>query len=195
MPDLVGDPRFENAPWGIAQEHWQPLKDIIEPIIRTRPRDEWLSILREADVPCAPVLSRQEFIDHPQTRALEMRQEIDDPTLGRMVQMGLPVFLNDTPGEIGGAAPEKSDDRAALQWLAEPKRDALPKGEPHIAEKPPLDGVTVLDFASYIAGSYGPMILAQLGAKVIKSKASRAIRFAISVSASSAGTRASADFL
>jgi crotonobetainyl-CoA:carnitine CoA-transferase CaiB-like acyl-CoA transferase len=167
-PDLVGDPRFENAPWGIAQEHWQPLKDIIEPIIRTRPRDEWLSILREADVPCAPVLSRREFIDHPQTRALEMRQEIDDPTLGRMVQMGLPVFLNDTPGEIGGAAPEKSDDRAALQWLAEPKRDALPKGAPHIDGKPPLDGVTVLDFASYIAGSYGPMILAQLGAKVIK---------------------------
>ena len=26
----------------------------------------------------------------------------------------------------------------------------------------------VLDFASYIAGSYGPMILAQIGAKVIK---------------------------
>ena len=69
-PDLVGDPRFENAPWGIAQEHWQPLKDIIEPIIRTRSRDEWLRILREADVPCAPVMSRHEFIDHPQTRAL-----------------------------------------------------------------------------------------------------------------------------
>ncbi|HLX04971.1 MAG TPA: CoA transferase [Candidatus Binatus sp.] len=167
-PDLVGDPRFENAPWGIAQEHWQPLKDIIEPIIRARPRDEWLSILRESDVPCAPVMSRQEFIDHPQTRALAMRQEIDDPTLGRMVQMGLPVFLNDNPGEINGAAPEKGDDRAALQWLAEPKRDASAMSKPHLDGKPPLDGVTVLDFASYIAGSYGPMILAQLGAKVIK---------------------------
>ncbi|HYB91299.1 MAG TPA: CoA transferase, partial [Candidatus Binataceae bacterium] len=32
----------------------------------------------------------------------------------------------------------------------------------------PLDGLLVLDFASYIAGSYGPMILAQLGANVIK---------------------------
>jgi crotonobetainyl-CoA:carnitine CoA-transferase CaiB-like acyl-CoA transferase len=167
-PELVGDPRFESAPWGIAQEHWQPLKDIIEPIIRTRPRDEWLSILRESDVPCAPVMSRQEFIDHPQTRALGMRHEIDDPTLGRMVQMGLPVFLNDTPGEIVGAAPEKGDDRAALEWLAEPKRGSSPNSELGIVEKPPLDGVTVLDFASYIAGSYGPMILAQLGAKVIK---------------------------
>ena len=167
-PDLVGDPRFENAPWGIAGEHWQPLKDIIEPIIRTRPRDEWLSILREADVPSAPVMTRQEFIDHPQTRALGMRQDLDDPTLGPMIQMGLPVFLNDTPGEIGGAAPDKGDDHAALQWLAEPTRDAPLNADPLSTEKPPLDGVTVLDFASYIAGSYGPMILAQLGAKVIK---------------------------
>ena len=167
-PDLVGDPRFENAPWGIAGEHWQPLKDIIEPIIRTRPRDQWLSILREADVPCAPVMTRQEFIDHPQTRALDMRKEIDDPTLGRMIQMGLPVFLNDTPGEITGAAPENGDERAALQWLREPTRDSSQKTDLRVTEKPPLDGVTVLDFASYIAGSYGPMILAQLGAKVIK---------------------------
>ncbi len=51
-----------------------------------------------------------------------MRHEIDDPTLGRMIQMGLPVFLNDTPGEITGAAPKKGDDRAALQWLREPTR-------------------------------------------------------------------------
>jgi len=167
-PDLVGDPRFEGAPWGIAAEHRQPLKDLIESIIRTRPRDEWLSILREADVPCAPVMSRLEFINHPQTRALEMRREIDDPTLGRTLQMGQPVFLNDTPGEIAGPAPKAGDDRVARQWLAEPMRDAAPKSGLHITEKPPLDGVTVLDFASYIAGSYGPMILAQLGARVIK---------------------------
>jgi len=167
-PDLVGDPRFENAPWGIASEHWQALKDIIEPIIRTRPRNQWLSILRESDVPCAPVLTRHEFIDHPQTRALGMRREIDDPTLGRMIQMGLPVFLNDTPGEITGPAPKIADDHTALQWLAEPSRDTPHKSGLRVTEKPPLDGVTVLDFASYIAGSYGPMILAQLGAKVIK---------------------------
>ena len=32
----------------------------------------------------------------------------------------------------------------------------------------PLDGLLVLDFCSYIAGSYGPMILGQMGADVIK---------------------------
>lgn len=167
-PDLVGDPRFENAPWGIAAEYWQPLKDIVEPIIRTKPREEWLSILRESDVPCAPVMTRHEFIENAQVRALGMRREVDDPTLGRTIQMGLPVFLNDTPGEIVGPAPARGDDRAALEWLREAKRDDVSAAKAPHKSRPPLDGVTVLDFASYIAGSYGPMILAQLGAKVIK---------------------------
>src|SRR5262249_32635952 len=105
-PDLVSDPRFEQAPWGIPSDHWQALKDIIEPIIRAKSRDEWLQTLRASDVPCAPVMTRQEFIDDRQVRALEMRREIQDPTLGYTVQMGLPLFLSDTPGRIVGPAPK-----------------------------------------------------------------------------------------
>ena len=170
-PDLVADDRFENAPWGIASAHWQELKDIIEPITRSRPRAEWLRILREADVPSAPVMTRQEFIEWEQTRALGMRQEIADPTLGATVQMGLPFFLNDTPGAITGPAPAVGDERVATQWLAEPRTQDARAAATQSAvrsEKGPLDGIFVLDFASYIAGSYGPMILAQLGAEVIK---------------------------
>ncbi len=113
-------------------------------------------------------MTRHEFIEHAQVRALGMRREIDDPALGRTIQMGLPVFLNDTPGEIVGPAPAPGDDRAALEWLREAKRDNPQLSKATHKTRPPLDGVTVLDFASYIAGSYGPMILAQLGAKVIK---------------------------
>ncbi|MGO9452100.1 MAG: CaiB/BaiF CoA transferase family protein [Candidatus Binataceae bacterium] len=169
-PDLVADPRFENAPWGIPSAHWQELKDIIEPIIRTKPRAEWLRILREYDVPCAPVMTRQEHIEWEQTRALTMRHEIDDPTLGATVQMGLPFFLSDTPGAISGPARARGDDRIARKWIAASNRPqpAAAPIQPKILGKGPLDGVVVLDFASYIAGSYGPMILAQLGANVIK---------------------------
>ncbi|MGO9606818.1 MAG: CaiB/BaiF CoA transferase family protein [Candidatus Binataceae bacterium] len=169
-PDLVADPRFENAPWGIPSAHWQELKDIIEPIIRTKPRAEWLRILREYDVPCAPVMTRQEHIEWEQTRALGMRQEINDPTLGATVQMGLPFFLNDTPGAISGPAAARGDDHVARKWIAasNPPQTAAAPIQPKISGKGPLDGVVVLDFASYIAGSYGPMILAQLGANVIK---------------------------
>jgi len=169
-PELVADPRFENAPWGISPDHWQEAKDLIAAIMRTRPRDEWLGILRQHDVPCAPVLARHEFIDWEQTRALGMRRELNDPSLGTTVQMGLPVFLNDTPGEIIGPAPKAGDERGGREWLALPDSNPAlyPREKIGSRDGGPLDGLLVLDFASYIAGSYGPMILAQLGANVIK---------------------------
>jgi len=174
-PDLVSDPCFENAPWGIPKEHWQELNEIIEPIIRTRPRGEWLTLLREADVPCAPVLTRAEFIDHPQTRALGMRRAVDDPVLGSTIQLGVPVTLNANPGDISGPAPLAGPDgpAAALQSLGSNPRlldgeaSTLAGGGVKMA-RGPLSRVLVLDFCSYIAGSYGPMLLAQMGADVIK---------------------------
>lgn len=163
LPELVSDPRFENAPWGIPAEHWQALKDILEPVIRTKPREEWLKILREADVPCAPVMTRQEFIEFPQVDAIGMRQRLRDPILGDTVQLGVPVTLDATPGEIIGPAP---DVNRTITFHN--KNAAVQSSRVGDHLKGPLDGITVLDFASYIAGSYGPMILAQLGANVIK---------------------------
>jgi crotonobetainyl-CoA:carnitine CoA-transferase CaiB-like acyl-CoA transferase len=161
--DLVGDARFEGAPWGIPKENWQVLKDILEPIIRTRPSDEWLKLLREADVPCAPVMSRREFIEHPQTHALGMNREVADPVLGATIQPGITMNLTDTPGEIAGPAPLPSATLPAAS-----SANTAPMADRTSAPRGPLSGVLVLDFCSYIAGSYGPMILAQMGADVIK---------------------------
>ena len=55
----------------------------------TKSREEWLRILRENDVPCAPVTSRQEPIDWRQTVHNGMRVEIQYPGLGETVQMGV----------------------------------------------------------------------------------------------------------
>jgi crotonobetainyl-CoA:carnitine CoA-transferase CaiB-like acyl-CoA transferase len=114
------------------------------------------------------VLERSEFIDHPQTRALAMRSEIDDPILGHTVQPGVSVAMNDTPGEIPGPAPMlESNGAAAPEALAEPHTESMGVSVRDLS-RGPLTGTLVLDFCSYIAGSYGPMILAQMGADVIK---------------------------
>ena len=110
-PELVSDPRFEGAPWGVPTQHRQALKDLLQEIIATRPREEWLRILSENDIPCAPVLSRTDFINHPQVDALAMRRAIDDPTLGATIQGGIAVGLELTPGEIAGPAPALGHDR------------------------------------------------------------------------------------
>jgi len=169
-PDLVADERFEGAPWGIPKQNWQTLVEILEPIIRTRPRDQWLALLRAADVPSAPVLTRHEFIDHPQTRALAMRHEVADPALGDTIQPGVSINLGATPGAVAGPAPAVTADGidAAARWLAEAPRIRTAASPARATSCGPLTGVVVLDFCSYIAGSYGPMILAQMGADVIK---------------------------
>jgi len=168
-PELVSDARFEGAPWGVPSQHRQALKNLLQEIIAARPREEWLRILRENDIPCAPVLSRADFINHPQVDALGMRRAIDDPTLGATIQPGITVGLELTPGEIAGPAPAmKNDDRGVEEWLTEPPSRSHNDAARGKFARGPLNGLLVLDFCSYIAGSYGPMILGQMGADVIK---------------------------
>ncbi len=185
-PEWVSDPRYDKAPWGIAPADRDELAAHIAAIIMTKPRAAWLRLLREHDVPCAPVTSRQEFMDFSQTLYNGMRVTLDDPHLGKTVQMGVPLRLSQTPGAVKGPAPLLGQDteavkRSAVSRQAVSRQPSAVSGQqppPPIRDcglrtddgrqPPPLNGVLVLDFASYIAGTLGPMILAQLGATVIK---------------------------
>lgn len=160
-PDLVADPRFEHAPWGMSSENREALRRILEPIIRTRPMLEWLEILRENDVPCAPIASRAEFFDAPQVRYMDARKEVLDSILGTTAQIATPVRLSATPGRIRPEGVPGGDSAAS-------PADADLSVATVIADAPPLEGVLVLDFSSYIAGSFCGMLLAQLGAEVVK---------------------------
>ena len=178
-PELVSDPRFENAPMGLATEQRAALIEILTPIMRSRPAGEWLEILRSQDVPASPVFTRREFIDDAQVRHVGMRRELADPVLGATVQMGVPIVLSATPGEITGPAPTLDECGPTLEaLLAEAQRLPVHAGRgaalaatnssPSNPSKGPLAGTFVLDFTGYIAGSYTTMLLAHLGAEVIK---------------------------
>lgn len=169
-PDLISNPRFENAPWGVQGADKEELKDIVARSIRGKPRDEWLAILRDAEIPCAPVMTRKECIDSPQVRSIGMRREIMDPTLGPTIQSGVPIKLHSTPGDIICPAPVPEPDRDLLARLAQktPRRQPVAPPAGRSFQRGPLEGVLVLDFSGYIAGSLGPMFLGQFGADVLK---------------------------
>ena len=53
--------------------------DLIGNRLLERPRDYWLSVLAEADVPAAPVLTTQQYMDLPQVRHSSLVQTVEDP--------------------------------------------------------------------------------------------------------------------
>lgn len=72
---------------------------------RTKTRDEWVELLRQADVPAAPVYSLDEVPNDPQVKSRKMVVELDHPKLGKIKQAGISIKLSDTPGEVRSLAP------------------------------------------------------------------------------------------
>jgi crotonobetainyl-CoA:carnitine CoA-transferase CaiB-like acyl-CoA transferase len=167
LEDCLVDPRFDGAPLAVADlEARKELAARVDAAFVRRPRDEWLRILEEADVPRAPVLAREEFAEDPQVAHNHMLIEVVDPEVGPTRQMGIPVVLHDTPGRVRGPAPRLNEYAEAMRApRPQPRADAPSVLEPRQA---PLDGVVVLDLSGFIAGANCPMLLADMGATVIK---------------------------
>ena len=98
--------------------------------------------------------------------------DVDDPELGPLRQVGPPIRFSGVepvaarPGTGTGGA---DDDRLGeLERGGRRRRvaEAATAGAPTIGA--PLEGITVVDFASFFATAYGSKILSDLGADVIK---------------------------
>jgi CoA:oxalate CoA-transferase len=62
-------------------------------------REEWLKLLRKAEVPCAPILSIDEVFGDPQVVHDEMKIELDLPACGRIPMTGSPIKETPKPDE------------------------------------------------------------------------------------------------
>lgn len=132
-----------------------------------KPRAEWLRILEEADLPRAPVGVREDWFRGEVVEANEMCVSLTHPRLGPVLIPGVPAKLQGTPGEVQSLLADTSV--AALA----PHAPVLRAGRSPSRQQPsesggPLTGVRVLDFGGYIAGTFGPTVLAAFGADVIK---------------------------
>ncbi len=163
--DLLADPRFEGFPYAIPKEDGlQVITQRLEKAFGSKPRQEWLDILKAADIPAGPVLTRDEYLENPQVIHNRMQVEIDDPEIGRSVQIGIPLTLRGKPGAIQSPAPLLGQHNDASSWRDVPARRC---GSP-FARHAPLDGVKVLDLGTTYAGPFSCMVLADLGADVTK---------------------------
>lgn len=103
--EWLTDPLFEDAPMLITPPRSFEVERIMAGILATKTREEWLEFLRSHDIPCAPAKRVDEFLDDPQVAANEMVVELEDPNVGTIREMGIPVKLSLTPGRVKGPSP------------------------------------------------------------------------------------------
>ena len=103
LEHLLSDPDYSD---NLKRAQKSPeLHGLISGILSTRPRDHWLRVLEEADVPAAPVLERDEIFNHPQIGANRMLAVQDHSEAGAVDMVNIPVRLSDTPGGLRSPAP------------------------------------------------------------------------------------------
>ena len=100
---LLKDERFKTP--ALRDENADQRLNLIQEALLKRPAEEWLKILDDAGVPCAPVLTRREMIDHPQVAASEIVVEHDHPHVGRLRQARPAARFEGTPTAIRHGAP------------------------------------------------------------------------------------------
>src|SRR5215467_13271297 len=130
IKDVIQEPRFNRGRPPQDTQEDRELRAIVAQVIRTKPYAEWASIFDEADVPFAQARLTEESLNDPQVAANSMVIELQDPEVGPLVQMGVPIELSVTPGRAQGprVLPDTQPSR-----LSEELSDILPTSDsqPH----------------------------------------------------------------
>ncbi|MFZ6746587.1 CaiB/BaiF CoA transferase family protein [Undibacterium sp. JH2W] len=103
LQELADDPRFSTNPQRV--EHRDVLVPVLAEMVKRKTKQEWISLLEEAGVPCGPINKLDEVFDDPQVLAREMQINLPHPTAGQVKLVASPMKLSATPVTYPSAPP------------------------------------------------------------------------------------------
>jgi crotonobetainyl-CoA:carnitine CoA-transferase CaiB-like acyl-CoA transferase len=160
-PEALAAPALHDAV--VRREIFDGLIDVIDGLFADEAREDFVDRGQSLGLPCAPVNTPTEFVADAQLAARNFFVDVVDPSLGEVRLPGRPVVTSADLFRPGRAAPclgEHTGEPFAGDGTAEPADLANP-----------LTGVRVLSFGAFVAGNTSALMLAELGADVVKIEA------------------------
>jgi crotonobetainyl-CoA:carnitine CoA-transferase CaiB-like acyl-CoA transferase len=102
-PQWLDDPRFKTAE--LRDQNIDARLQMTQDVLQGRTTGEWLARLEAEGVPCAPVLTRDQVIAHPQVLASGILMESEHPVAGRLRQTRAAARFSQTPTMLRRGAP------------------------------------------------------------------------------------------
>ena len=99
---------------GTARHGSQELAALLEETFSTQDTEDWLELLDAAGVVAGPIYNMEQVYRDPQVLAREMLVDTEDPELGTLHNIGVPVKLSATPGSIRRRAPALGEHSAEV---------------------------------------------------------------------------------
>jgi len=100
---LIDDYRFLMP--GDRKARQDELATLLEETFSTDTTGNWLKLLEDAGVVAGPIYNMDQVYKDPQVLARQMLVDLEDPELGTIHNIGIPVKLSSTPGQIRTRAP------------------------------------------------------------------------------------------
>lgn len=97
-PEWKTDPGFATPPARLDKLNL--IFDTVEAWTMTRTKFEVMEICNPLDIPVGPILSMKEIAEESSLRETGTIVEVDHPTRGKYLSVGMPVKLSDSPAEV-----------------------------------------------------------------------------------------------
>jgi crotonobetainyl-CoA:carnitine CoA-transferase CaiB-like acyl-CoA transferase len=170
LEHIFENPRLKTAPM-LTDEAKYELRELELQRINEKTLEEWMDLFvnHAPDVAAEPLMSTQEGMKHPQIVHNGHVQDVQDPHMGATKQLGVLALFRETPGTIKGPAPDPGQHtQEIINHTTNQTRPVTIYRNPQPLPKHPLEGITVIDQTTVLAGPLASTLLAEIGARVIR---------------------------
>lgn len=117
--ELREDARFVNNT--ARRQNIGALETELNARFKTCTTDEWLEILKQHEIPCAPIQTIAQAASDPQIAAREMIVQVEDAQAGTQRIVNTPLRFSDMQAGVRTSAPQLGEhtDEISRDWLAE----------------------------------------------------------------------------